>query len=148
MTMDAGSRDRFCRMLALGGSSLLQYVSESSPWSLGADHAALDKVRALAAEDRAEITRFTRWLQKKHERVPSLYSYPSHFTTMNFVSLDYLLPKLLAENTHQIVEIERLLNEMDDEEVRTLTAGYLDMKKRHLETLRELTTSKTPAPVS
>jgi hypothetical protein len=139
MTMDAGSRDAFRRLIALGATSLLQYVSESSPWSLGNSHDALDKVRALAEEDRAEIARFTRWLQKKHERVPLLYSYPSHFTTMNFVSLDYLLPKLIVESTREIAEIERLTNAMDDEEARALAAGYLDMKKCHLETLRELT---------
>jgi hypothetical protein len=145
MTMDAGSRASFRRLIALGASSLLQYASESSPWSLGGSHDTLDKVRVLAAEDRAEIARFTRWLQKKHERVPLLYSYPSHFTTMNFVSLDYLLPKLLDENARQLVAIEGLLNAMDDEEARALTAGYLDMKKRHLETLRALCISKAPA---
>ncbi len=145
--MDAGSRASFRRLIALGASSLLQYASESSPWSLGSAHAVLDRVRALALEDRAEIARFTRWLQKKHERVPLLYSYPSHFTTMNFVSIEFLLPKLLAENAHQVIEIERLISAMDDEEARTLATGYLDMKKRHLETLRELTNNKLAAAV-
>ncbi len=143
--MDAASRDSFRRLIALGASSLLQYVSESAPWSVDAAHAALDQIQALAAEDRAEIARFTRWLQKKHERVPLLYSYPSHFTTMNFVSLDYLLPKLLAENTSQVVAIKHLSSAMDDAEAGPLAAGYLEMKKRHLETLRELTTANAPA---
>jgi predicted YcjX-like family ATPase len=147
MTMDAGSRDLFLRLIAQGSGSLLQYVSETSPWSPGAAHAMLDKVRALASEERGEVTRFTRWLQRKHERVPFFGSYPSHFTTTNFVSIDFLLPKLVTENTREIAEGERLVSQIGDEEVRTLAQTYVDMKKRHLEALQGLTAAKTPVAV-
>lgn len=137
--MDAGSFTLLSRLIAMGSGSLLQYVSESFPWSADPAHAAVNGVLAIAREERDEVTRFTRVLQKKHLRLPPMGSYPSHFTTINFCSLEYILPKLIAEHQKEIAEIETRLHEAGDEEVLALAAGYLDMKRRHLQTLQGLT---------
>ena len=146
--MDTARHDPLARLVALGTSSLLQYVGESSPWSPRESAAPLQKVLDLAGEERDETTRFTRILQKKHIRLPPMGAYPSHFTTMNFVTVDYLVPKLIGEHVREIAEIERILSQIDDEEIRCMAQGYLDMKRRHLETLKVLASSKTPAPMS
>ena len=96
--MDAGSLKLVHDLIALGSTSLLQYVSESSsPFSGDAAHADVDCVKAAAREERDEVVRLTRLLQKRHEPLAKTGSYPSHFTTMNFVTLEYLRPKLIAE---------------------------------------------------
>jgi hypothetical protein len=143
--MDAGSLTLIHRLIAMGSSSLLQYVSESFPWSADPAHAALARVLTIAHSEHDAVTRLTRLLQKKYLPVPALGSYPSHFTTMNFVSLEYLLPKLIAEHAKETAEIEAKLQLTDDEEIRKLAHAYLDMKRGHLQTLKELTPPKMPA---
>ena len=140
--MDAGSLSLFCRLISMGAYSLLQYISESFPWSAAASAGALAKVREIAAEERVEVARFTRILQKRHISLPIKRAYPSHYTTMNFVALDYLVPKLIAEHEKEIAEIESKLPLANDEEIQKLAQAYLDMKRRHLQTLIEL---KKPA---
>ena len=140
--MDAGSLSLFCRLISMGAYSLLQYVSESFPWSASASAGALTKVREIAAEERVEVARFTRILQKRHISLPIQGAYPSHYTTMNFVALDYLLPKLIGEHEKEIAEIESKLPTVGDEEIRVLAQAYLDMKRRHLQILIDL---KMPA---
>jgi hypothetical protein len=102
-------------------------------------------VLALAHEERDEVARLTRLMQKMRERPPKTGSYPSHFTTMNFVTLDYLVPKLIAENEREIAQIAAALSQLDDEDAQKIVQAYLDMKRRHLEVLQDLASSKPPA---
>lgn len=143
--MDAGSVALLHRLGSMGSSSLLQYVSEAAPWSPGSAPAAIDQVMAIAREERDESVRLARISQKRHLGFPKMGYYPSHFTTMNFVSLDYLLPKLVTEHEKEISEIEKQTPLADDGTVRELAQGYLGMKRRHLQTLQELATSNAPA---
>ena len=143
--MDAGSLTLFSRLISMGSSSLLQYVSESFPWSADPAHAAFDAVLVIAREERDEVVRFTRLLQKRHLRLPPMGAYPSHFTTINFVSLVYLLPKLIAEHEKEIAEIDNMLPQTGDDDLRELALAYRNMKHRHLQTLQVLAASKTPA---
>ncbi len=145
--MSAGNHEPVCRLIALGKGSLLQYVSESVPWSKPGAASALEKIVALANEERDEVARLTRWLQKKHVKSPSFGSYPSHFTTMNFVTVDYLLPKLIAENTRELADIERIAASADEDEDHQLVQAYQEMKRRHLQSLQDLTASKAPAAI-
>jgi hypothetical protein len=145
--MDAAALPVLFRLLAMGTRSLLQYVSEASPWSTPDDVEARAEVLRIAREERDEVARLTRILQKKHVRVPTLGSYPSHFTTTNFVSVEYLVPKLVSEHEKEILEIQRYLQVVDDEEFRGLAQGYLDMKRRHLHTLRGLSPDPAAATV-
>jgi hypothetical protein len=143
--MDSGSHTLLSRLIAMGSGSLLQYSSESFPWSADPAHAAVDAVKQIAHEERDEVMRFTRMLQKKRLRLPPMGAYPSHFTTINFCSLDYLLPRLIHEHQKEIAEIESMLHTAEDEEIRRLAASYLDMKRRHLDTLQNSAASKSPA---
>jgi hypothetical protein len=144
---DVGSHDMLAQLVALGTSSLLQYVGESGSWAAPGAAGTRSAILALAQEERDATTRFMRFLQKKHIRLPPLGAYPSHFTTMNFVDVDFLTPKLVREHVKEQGAIERLLVRIDDEEIRTMVQGYLDMKRRHLETLEDLARPKAIASV-
>jgi len=103
------------QLVAMGSGSLLQYVSESSPYSADPARVAVEAVRAIASEERDETAHLTRLLQKCAVRPPKGGSYPSHFTTMNFVTLEYLLPKLIAEHEKEIAQIAAQASQLDDE---------------------------------
>jgi hypothetical protein len=143
--MNAGSFTLLSRLISMGSSSLLQYVSESSPWSADPAHSALGTVLALAKEERDAVAQITRHLQKRHVRLPKFGSYPSHYTNINFVSLEYLLPKLVAEQEKEIAEIVSRSRSEDEEDDRRIVQHYLEMKRKHLQTLQDLTASNTPA---
>lgn len=143
--MSAASHDPVCRLVTLGSSSLLQYVSESFPWSARNAASAIDAVVALAHEEGDAVAKLSRWLQKQHVRQPAHGAYPSHFTTMNFVAIDYLLPRLIAENERELAEVERIASRAEDDEDHQVVQGFLEMKRRHLQTLKDLTA--TPAAV-
>jgi hypothetical protein len=99
----------------------------------------------LAREESAATAGFLRFLQKQHLRAPGLGAYPSHFTSFNFVSVSYLLPKLITENIKELDTTRRLLAGIHDEAVRVHTERYLAMKERHLATLQDLLTRAAPA---
>lgn len=143
--MDAGNLKLVQQLIAMGSGSLLQYVSESSPYSADPAHTAFSRVVALAHEERDEVARLTRLLQKMHLSPPRTGSYPSHFTTMNFVTLDYLLPKLIAEHERETSQLVAALLVLDDDETRNIVQSYHDMKRRHLDVLKDLASSKPPA---
>ena len=132
------------RLIAMGRHSLLQYVAESCPWLSDQTRGEFADVLALAAEEQAAIGKLIRCLQKKHVRPLLLGSYPAHFTLMNFVTVDFLVPKLIEENAAQVAEIEKCLALATGEETHAAIQLYLDLKGRHLQTLTE---SRTPATV-
>jgi hypothetical protein len=136
--MDAGSLALLHRLVSMGARSLLQYVCQASPWSANNSHAELDRVRSVAGGERDATARLTRHLQKKRLRLAPIESYPSHYTTLNFCTLDYVLPLLIAEHEKEIAEIESRLRETQDEEIRVLAEANLERKRRDLATLKEI----------
>jgi hypothetical protein len=135
--MDAASFSLLSRLIEMGTCSLLQYTCELVPYTPPGMQAVRAQVFAMADEERAEVARFTRYLQKQHMRLKTPASYPSHFTTMNFCSLDFLLPKLRVEHEKEIAEIASRLPAIANEEVGKMAQAYLDMKRRHLASLSE-----------
>jgi hypothetical protein len=125
------------RLIAMGRHSLLQYVADSCPWTNDQTRVEFAHVLTLADEERGAIGRLIRFLQKKHVRPLLLGSYPAHFTLMNFVTVDFLVPKLIEENEKQVADIEKCHAAAHHEEVRTAIEQYLDVKRRHLQTLKD-----------
>lgn len=140
--MDAGSVALLHRLVTMGSRSLLQYVCQASPWSADGADPALTRLQALAALERDATARLTRHLQRKRLPLAPRESYPSHFTTLNFVRLEFIVPKLIAEHISEIAEIERLLPDAKDEEIRVLGEQYLARKRRDLETLKEIASGR------
>jgi hypothetical protein len=120
------------------GRSLLQYLSEAYPWTRSAGDPTPDTVRALAAEERDALAVLTKFLARRRHAVPYLGAFPMGFTTMNFVSLDYLLPRLVEDGRRSIEALQRDRAALADAEMKTQLEGFLDLKRRHLKTLEAL----------
>jgi hypothetical protein len=135
--MDAGSLSLLHRLASMGAYSLLQYVGQSFPWSGDKSLLMRTQILTMAGEERDSAARLVRILQKKHVPLRVKGGFPSHYTSGNFVSIDYLLPKLIAEHEKEVAEIERELPKVADEEALALAQSYLDMKRGHLQALKQ-----------
>jgi hypothetical protein len=119
--------------------SLLQYVRDTVPWTAldeqGADAARARQVRQLIEEENQAIGELMRFLFRRHWTPPYLGSYPADFTTLNYVSLDYLLPRLVHEERRALARLEADLVGLTDAECRNQVQRIMEMKRRHLQVL-------------
>jgi hypothetical protein len=125
------------------GRSLLQYVSEAFPWVSAGTDGALTELRRLTAEERDAVGALTRFLARRRHTVPYLGAYPMAFTTMNYVSLGHLLPRLLEHQRRALAALEADRQALTDAEARAEVDKVLEMKRKHLQTLEAL--ADTPA---
>jgi hypothetical protein len=123
------------------GRSLLQYVSEAYPWTKTAGDTTPDKVRDLAREEREALAVLTKFLARRRHTVPYLGAFPMAFTTMNFVSLDYLLPRLVESARQSIAALERDRAALADADAKAELDKLIELKQQHLKALEALTTA-------
>jgi hypothetical protein len=136
--MDARSIGLVQEQLRRTSRSLLQYLGESAPWTGANDEETMDRLRQLILEEQAAGADLARLLRQ--QRAPGLFlgSYPESFTTLNFVSLDRLLPLLVAYQRQAITKLEGSLPQVQDAEALVHLQKLLEMRRRHLAILEEL----------
>jgi hypothetical protein len=120
------------------GRSLLQYVADAVPWTKNAEHESLCQLQTLVQEDRDTNAALARFLFRNRIAPPYLGAYPMGFTTLNFVSLSSLLPRLIKEQRHSISALENDLAQIRDPQCRGVVEGILDVKRRHLKALEAM----------
>ena len=118
--------------------SLLQYVGEAFPWTSPEARDGLAQLQKLVAEERQATDEVSRFLFRHHLMPPYLGSYPSDFTTINFVSLAHLLPLLSDAERRSVADLERDMSNLGDPEARGLVQKVLDMKRQHQKALDAL----------
>lgn len=123
--------------------SFLQYFADSFPWTTSNEDDALGKLQKLIEEEREATAGLGRFLYRQRQTLPYLGAYPSHFTTLNYVALDYLLPKLAEEEREEIAALERDQSELIDPEARAEIDKLLSIKRRHLQTMETLAAHAT-----
>ena len=121
------------------GRSLLEYVAESVPWTGAEDREALGRLAQLNQEEREAAARLARLLRRHRVPVPFLGPYPEPFTTLNYLSLDRLLPLLVEDEGRAVADLEAAAAAVTDGEARHALHGLLETKRRHLAALTELT---------
>ncbi len=120
------------------GRSLLQYVSAAYPWTQSAGDTTPDQVRTLTGEECDALAVLTKYLARQRHAVPHLGAFPMAFTSMNYVSLDYLLPRLTEEGRRAIAALERDRAALADAGAKAELDRLLDLKRRHLKALEAL----------
>ncbi len=125
--------------------SLLQYVNDSFPWVRDGGDAPLTKLKASAHEEADAVGNLARFLARRHYLIGHLDSYPANFTTMNFVSLDYLLPRLAESQRQLVAALEGDRAALADGDARAEVDRMLDVKRRHLKALEALAPAAAPA---
>ena len=135
--MDAETCTILQNAMRAESKSFLQYVSDAFPWTTPDELAALAKLQSLIAEEKEGAGAIAEFLTQNKQPLPYLGSYRMSFTTMNFVSLEHLLPILDKEERRAIAERERDLANLKDAEAQSVLRRVVDMKRRHLLLLQE-----------
>jgi len=118
--------------------SLLQYVNDSFPWITPQEQDVLVEIQDMIEEESQGVAGLVRLLHRHRLTPPYLGSYPSNFTTLNYVTLDHLLPLLANHERQAISRLESEMPALADPEAREQARKILDMKRRHLQILENL----------
>lgn len=146
--MDSETQTVLQELLRRESRSVLTYVAEAFPWGNSRQVPALIQLQELIAREREAIARLGQLLVRRRIELPYLGSYPSSFTTINFLSLDYLIPRLIDAERRAIVELEYDLKRLHDPEAHKQIEDFLTLKRRHLVELEGLASPQTePATV-
>ena len=94
------------------GREVLEYVEgepvgDAFPWTTSRGEQTLQTLRRLITEEGRAIAALGQYLVRCHLSPPYLGNYPSSFTTINFLSLDYILPRLVEHERQSLAELER-----------------------------------------
>jgi hypothetical protein len=118
--------------------SLLQYLTESFPWTTPERQAAVDELKRLAEEDRAAVARVADYLRRNQVPQPYLGPFPTEFTNINFIGLDYAVRLLVKAQQRAIDNLEGDLRQLSDEGARDLVRELITIKHAHLKDLEAL----------
>ncbi len=127
--------------------SMLSYVGDAFPWTTSRGEAALVRLQQLVHAHRATVGELGRFLVRKRTPVGYIGSYPTSFTTINFLSLDYILPRLAADEARGIADLERDLTVLSDADFQAPVKKLLQTKRDHLQAL-ELLTAEQGKPLA
>jgi hypothetical protein len=127
--------------------SLLMYMGDAFPWTTSHGEKTRNALLAIVKAEGAAIAALGRYLVRRRVTPPPLTSYPSHFTTHNFVGLDFLLRQLVEAQRSSIRDLESDLGKITDAEAKAQAQKLLDIKRRHLSELEALRSAQ-PEPAS
>lgn len=125
------------------GRSLLQYAVESSPWSR---HATLGNTLVdLAAIQQGHVGRLAELLVSRAWPV-EFGGYPTDYTDLHFLSVEYFLPRLAADQAAIVAELDEAVHTcIDDPAAVDLLRDVLTGEQAVLERLRQLSAASTSA---
>jgi hypothetical protein len=146
--IDAHSQKLLQEILCRESRSVLIYVAEAYPWTSSTEEKTLADVQQLIADEREAVSCLGRFLVRRRIPLPYLPPYPAHFTTINFLALDFLLPRLIEHERRSIADLERDLPGIKDPAARADVEKLLALKRRHLPRLQELASAQPQASVT
>lgn len=134
------ANDVLNRVFAILNRSFAMYLSDADPWTSEADieAKASNALSNIVADQRESCRRIAEMLYERREEVEQ-GEYPMDFTDCHFLSLDFLLTKLIDEERGMIAHIERLVPLFgNDRAARELVEETLGSERAHLEALESL----------
>ena len=118
------------------GRSLLQYVEACSPWS--ADKTQCNSLDALVMTQKDNVARFADLLNQRRWNI-DFGSFPTEYSDLHFVALDYLLLQLVVNQEALIADIEQTQKKIaGDAPALELLSEILSSERDILTKLKEL----------
>jgi hypothetical protein len=139
--MDARTQALLQDLVRRATRSMLQYVGEAYPWAPDTEADLLTKVQAVISEEERAVEGLAAFLRKKRIGIGYLGSYPQKFTNLNFVSLDYLMPRLLDWQRNWVGVLEKDAAQIGEPEASAEVAKLVTVARRHLNELEILNNS-------
>lgn len=116
--------------------SLLQYVAETSPWSQQPAAAAV--VETLAAQQQRHVARLVDLLRTRNWSI-DFGTYPSEYTDLQYLSVEFFLPRLIAAQLAVVTELDEAVHTcIDDAVAVTLLRDILVGEQEILTQLQQL----------
>lgn len=120
------------------GRSLLQYVGESWPWVEPGHEQTRQMLDQLATEQRESAAALAHLLDARNETI-DFGTYPTEFTSLHYVAVDFLLDKLVQNQDAIVRACEELAREAeDDPDAGEMLREIAAREQRHLDELRRL----------
>jgi hypothetical protein len=123
--------------------SILMYVAEAYPWTTSTEEKALVDLQQIIAAERQAVADLGQFLVRRRVPLPFLPSFPSSFTTINFIALDYLLPRVIEHERQSIAALERDLVALKEPAARAEVEKLLAVKRLHLPRLSGIRSQET-----
>lgn len=146
--MDVPSAKLLLEVVRRESLSLLTYVGDAFPWTAKSGDTALAQLRQIVAEHKQAVAALGRLLARWHVPLGFTGSYPSEFTAINFLSLNYILTRLVESESRSLATLEAEMFKVTDTEVHTALEHLLTMKRDHLARLKSLVSSFTISQTS
>jgi len=130
--------DRLNDLLIDVGRSLLQYVGESWPWTSEDEADVGASVVRIVAEQRATVLQLAELLDARAHRI-AYGQYPSEYTSLHYVALDYLLDQLALQQQDLAAELSvAVADAAGDDEAHSLLTAAAEQARRHADELSAL----------
>ncbi len=143
--MDASTATPLQEIVRRESLSLLAYVRDAYPWTSRVGDPALARLRQLVGEHERALGTLVRLLARNRVPPPFTGSFPTGFTTVNFLALSHVLPRLVESERRSLALLEAEAPRVSGEEPRAAVAQFLAAKRDHLARLEAL---NAPAPAS
>jgi len=135
---DQFSSERLNDLLIDVGRSLLQYVGESCAWTSEDEETERIAIERIVAEQRETVLQIATLLDDRAHRI-SYGQYPSDYTSLHYVALDYFLDQLAAQQQSLAVDLSAAASDASgDEAAHAILAAAAEQAKRHGEELAAL----------
>jgi hypothetical protein len=132
--------------------SLLLYTADAFPWTTSDGEPRLAALRQAIREVADAVTALGRFLLKSRVTPPPAGAYPASFTSLNFVALSYLVPRLIEAERRSTAALEADLRQIKDAAGREHAAALLAHKQHALKALGSLLApagaEPSPSPAS
>jgi hypothetical protein len=136
--MAPADQERLRELVRREGRSLLRYVRDAEPWVPAKDRGALEQVRAMSAAETAALDDLTTRLVRRRVTLPSTFGFPTAFTSLNFLALSALLPRLVEAQRRGVAALSEDEAALADDEMRGRVTELRAQKERHLGGLKSL----------
>jgi rubrerythrin len=143
--IDAQSAEAIREIAYQEGRSILQYVGDAFPWTAADQTSSLDRFQQIVHAERDMLARLTQFLYKQRVAPPAVGSYPVAFTSLNFVSLGLIVKRLIEYEQKSMDALQATIPSVVNSEARALLQSFLDLKKKHLQTLKDIQAGPKPS---
>lgn len=126
------------RLRVIHNRSLPTYLSSAVPWSRAGGEAASETLAQIAEDHKTMVDRLGQ-LILENGGVTEPGSFPLEFTSLHYLSLDFLMGKLIETQQELIREIEDCVQQLHlSPSSQAVAQEALGEAKGHLESLKEL----------
>ena len=131
------------------GRSLLQYADECWPWASVSEAEAQSALHRLAALQRQEVAALSELLDQRGQ-VIDFGGYPTEYTDLHFVSLDFFLSRILSGEQGVVAELDEAVHAcIDDPAAVDVLKEVLTTERKIVERLEAIAKSRaTSTPVA